>query len=374
LRVLHLLSSRGWSSDAYWAARISRELAYRGHEVTLACRSGTDERVIDRARAEGVDRVTTYAFRSGLHPGADVDDVRRLCAALADTDVVHVHRGKEHWLAAVANRLSRRSRPIIRTRHIVQVVRPHAGNLWLYRQATSLVVAVTEAIRQQYIAANLLPPERVVTLPGGVDHKAYPIGPAHLQARRRLGASPDKLLLGVVGGLRVMKGHAVVIEAAKRLATRAVRAHFVFIGRGSHEATLRAAIDRAELRDQVTIAGFAENLAEALSALDIALYVPVESEGMSRVIFEYMAAARPLIASSVGVVPEILVDGENALLVPAGDPDALAQAIARLLRDAPLRARLGESAQRLIADRFSGARVAEALEAHYYRLLNSASP
>lgn len=57
MRILQLVSCRGWSSDAYWAARISRELARRGHEVTLGCRRGTEAAVIERARAEGVERI-----------------------------------------------------------------------------------------------------------------------------------------------------------------------------------------------------------------------------------------------------------------------------------------------------------------------------
>ena len=374
MRILQLVSCRGWSSDAYWAARIARELARRGHEVTLGCRDGTEERVIARARAEGVDRITTFAFAGGLRPDADFGDVRRLRAAVAEADVIHVHRGKEHWLAAVANRLCRTPRPIIRTRHIVQAVRPHAGNRWLYQRATALVVTVTHAIRDQYLASGLLPASRVVALPGGADLKACPARPGTPDARRRLGGAPDNPLLGMVSGLRVMKGHGVVIEAAARLAAEGLRPRFAFVGRGSQETAIRNAIDRAGLGDQIMIAGFAEDLPAALAALDVALYVPVESEGMSRVVFEYMAAARPLIASRVGVVPEILNDGEHAVLVPGGDPDALAGAIARLLRNAPLRARLGESARRLLADRFSGARVAEALESHYDRLLSFASP
>src|SRR5947209_10924503 len=167
------MSCRGWSSDAYWAARITRELERRGHVVTLACRAGTEAKVIDRARAEGVQRVTTLALAGGVQPVSDGQDVRRLRDMLTTADVVHVHRGKEHWLAAVANRLAPTPRPLVRTRHIAQAVRPHAANRWLYRQATALTVTVTEAIRGQYIAAGLIAPPRVVTLPGAADAEAY---------------------------------------------------------------------------------------------------------------------------------------------------------------------------------------------------------
>src|SRR5439155_821052 len=221
VRILQLVSCRGWSSDAYWAARVSRELERRGHQVTLGCRAGSEARVIAPARSLGVRRTETFAFASGIAPLADAADVRRLVAKLAETDIVHVHRGKEHWLAAAANRLSRTPRPIVRTRHIAQAVRPHAANRWPSRTA-------------------------------GLDA-------------------------------------------------------------------------------QLTVSGFADDVPRALATLDLVLYVPLESDGMSRVVFECLAAGRPLIASRVGVVPEVLTDGVNAALVPAGDAAALADAIARLL-------------------------------------------
>jgi glycosyltransferase involved in cell wall biosynthesis len=367
VKILQLVSCRGWSSDAYWAARITRELERRGHAVTLGCRRGTDRAVIDRARAEGVARVETFRFAGGFRPGADLGDLRRLRAAVAAADVVHVHRGKEHWLAAASARLAG-GRPIVRTRHIVQAVRPHAGNRWLYGRATALVVTVTEAIRGQCLAAGLLAPERIVTLPGGADVEAYRPGPVDPGVRRALGVEDDRPLVGLVAGLRVMKGHRVVLEAAARLAREGVRPHIVFVGRGRMEATLRQAVSRAGLDGQVTLAGFVTDLPAVMAALDVALYVPLESEGMSRVVFEYLAAGRPLVASRVGVVPEVLADGEHAALVPAGDPGALAATLAALLDDPARCARLGEAGRRLLVERFSGARLAAALEAHYVRL------
>jgi glycosyltransferase involved in cell wall biosynthesis len=347
---------------------MTRELERRGHDVTLGCRAGTETRVIARVRQEGVERVTTLALAGGVRPGADARDVRRLRALLTAADVVHVHRGKEHWLAALANRLIATPRPVVRTRHIAQVVRPHAANRWLYRRATAFVVTVTEAIRRQYVAAELIDPDRIAALPGGADVDRYRPLPRDPDVYARFGGG-DGLLVGMVAGLRVMKGHDVVIEAAARLDARGLRPHVAFLGRGSREAAIRERIDRAGLADRVSTAGFVDDLPSTLAALDVALYVPLESDGMSRALFECLAAGRPLIASRVGVVPEALTDGEHALLVPAGDAEALAVALARLLRDAELRRRLGEAGRRLVAQRYSGAKVAAALEARYASLL-----
>ncbi len=371
MRILQLVSCRGWSSDAYWAARVSRELERRGHEVTLGCRVGTDERVITPALQLGVRSIETFAFASGLKPLADPADVRRLAAKLAETDIVHVHRGKEHWLAAAANRLSRTPRPLVRTRHIALAVRPHAANRWLYRRATAWVVTVTDAIRGQYIASGLLEPERVTALPGGVDTEVHRPLPADPDIRRELGGEPDRPLVGVVAGLRVMKGHAVVIEAAGYLGARGLRPRFAFVGRGSTEPAIRAAIRAAGLDAQFTVSGFADDLPQVLAALDVVLYVPLESDGMSRVVFECLAAGRPLIASRVGVVPEVLTDDEHAVLVPSGDAAALADAIARLLGNAGIRERLGRAARKLVESRYSGAQLAAALETRYARLVTA---
>jgi glycosyltransferase involved in cell wall biosynthesis len=143
---------------------------------------------------------------------------------------------------------------------------------------------------------------------------------------------------------------------------------FTFVGRGAREGVIRDAVERAGLARHITVAGWAPDLPAVMAALDIGLYAPLESDGMSRVLFEYIAAGRPVIAARTGVVPEVLTDGKQALLVPAGDAAALTAALTRLLDDPELAARLGKAARRRLLEHYSGARVAEALEAHYARL------
>lgn len=368
LRILHLVSCRGWSSDAYWAARIVRELEQMGHQATLCCRASAPERLLKQIREMGVNGIRPLSLRSGLKPADDLSDLRQLMAWLPSYDVVHVHRGKEHWLAALANRLSSTPRPLVRTRHIVQAVRPHPANRWLYERATDVVVTVTEAIRRQYVAARLLPPERCVTIQGGVDLERFHPGVNGAPFRARLDAPPEVPLIGMVGGLRVMKGHRVVVEAASRLARQGIRPRFLFVGQGPTEPTIRKMIDARGLADQFTLTGFVPDLPEAIAAMDITLYVPLESDGMSRVVFEYLAVGRPLVASRVGVVPEVLTDGREALLAPAGDPAGLARALRRLVETPQLGPSLGRAGRDLVARRYSGARVAASLSEIYSSL------
>ena len=367
------MSCRGWSSDAYWAARVTVELERAGHQVILACRRGTEERVIDLARAAGARHIETLAFEGGLKPASDAADLRRLREWLPEVDVIHAHRGKEHWLAAVANRLSRTPRPLVRTRHIVQPVRPHALNRWLYRKATSLTVTVSEGIRRQLLAAELASPERVLALPGGVDAEAFRPGRSPMAFRRAHGLVGQAPMVGLLGGFRIMKGQLIALEALERLARSGRDFHGTLVGRGALELTIRAARARAGLTERVTIVDDEMDPVDAVAAFDVALYVPLESDGMSRVLFEYLAAGRAVIATRIGVVPEVLTDGETALLVPAGDPGPLAEAIGRLLDDAALRARLGTAARALVERRLSGARIAETLAARYATVVPAAT-
>lgn len=367
LRVLHIMSCRGWSSDAYWAAQAVRELGRLGHEAVLCCRAGAGG-VAQRVRELGVDGVRPLSLHSGFALRDDLADVRRLVAWLPGYDLLHVHRGKEHWLAALANRLSPAPRPLVRTRHIVHAVRAHSANRWLYGRATDVVVTVTEAIRRQYVAAELLPSERVVTVHGGVDHERFHPRVDGAPFRSALRVSPGTPLVGMIGGFRMMKGHRVVVEAASQLARQGLRPRFVFVGSGALEPAIREAIARAGLGEQIALAGFIADIPQALAAMDVTLYVPLESDGMSRVLFECLAAGRPVVASRVGVVPEILTDGREALLVPAGDAELLAAALRRLLESPALGQALGRAAGELVACRYSGARVAARLTEIYRSL------
>ena len=369
MKVIHLVSCSGWSSDAYWAARVCRELTRAGHEATLVCRRGTEERVVSRARGEGVQRIETLSLRSGLRPFTDLRDLRQLCGWLPGADAVHVHRSKEHWLAALANRVSGHRRPLVRTRHIVQPIRAHPLNRWLYGRATDLIVTVSEAIRRQCLAAGLAPAHRVVALPGGADGERFRPGGDGAAFRQELGLPAGLPIVGLVSGFRVMKGHAVVIEAAQRLAGAGRAFHLLFVGQGPFEAATREHVARAGLGDRASFLGFVEDPARVVGVLDIALYPPLESDGMSRALFEYLAAGRAVIASRVGVAAEVLTDDESALLVPGGDAPELARALDRLLSDGALRRRLGDRAATLAHERLTGARVTARLIDHYQRLM-----
>jgi glycosyltransferase involved in cell wall biosynthesis len=367
LRVLHLMSCRGWSSDAYGAGRLARELADRGHRVTFVARAGTEATVLGRLRDLGIAELRTLPFSGRRAPagiGRDVAAVRRW---LDEHDVVHVHRGKEHWLAAIAGRLGGHRVPLVRSRHIVAPVRPHALNRWLYRRATSHVITVSEAIRRQYLASRLVSPERVTALAGGVDARRFHPGADGRAFRAAHGVPAGAVAVGVLGGLRRMKGQDVLLRAVTALHRRWPGLHVVLVGGGRRAAALRALIEELGLRATTTMTGAVGDPERAVNALDVAVYPSLWSEGMGRVVFEYMAAGRPIVASRIGLAAEALEDGTTARLVPPGDPAALAGAIEAFLDDPAAANAAGRACRALVERRHGGAVLAERLEALYLR-------
>jgi glycosyltransferase involved in cell wall biosynthesis len=314
----------------------------------------------------GVDDFQTLDFgRGGIWSGwIALQAIRRLAES---HELIHVHRGKEHWLAACANRLLTAPRPIVRTRHIVHPVRAHLANRWLYRRATDAVVAVTDGIRLAYLRSGLVIPNRIVTVHGGVDTDTF-----SPQGRGSPGTAgvEDRPVVGLVGGLRVMKGHRMMVSALARLKQNGVKFSALFVGQGSQEAIIRSEIRENDLEEEITLVGFVPDLAAAMRAFDVAVYAPLESDGMGRVVFEYLAMGKPLVATRVGVVPEILTDGQDALIVPPGDPDSLTHAISRLLSDRSLASRLGEAGRALVEARYSGKCLAQNLTDLYHALLS----
>lgn len=188
-------------------------------------------------------------------------------------------------------------------------------------------------------------------------------------------ASPGAVSVGLVATMGKWKGHRVFIDAISRLpANLPVRAYLV--GGGIY-ATAGSEVDPAELRamiaergmaERVGLTGFVAEPADAMRALDVVVHASTQPEPFGLVIAEGMACGRAVVATAAGGAGEIVTDGADALAVPPGDAEALASAIARLARDAGLRARLGAAGRATAERRFDRTRLAAEV-APIYRAL-----
>jgi len=293
-----------------------------GAEVTVCGPAATGEMF---ALPETGARFVPVQIGTSPRPVADAAAVRRLAAGLYRADVVHAHGLRAGLLAGLA------ARP--RTPYVVSWHNALLGTGVRRRAMVVLELLVARrATVTLAVSADLV--DRVRAL-GGRDARLLPVPAPPLdpstqpvaQVRGELGAA-DRPLVLAVGRLHSQKGFPTLIEAASRWADRAPPPLVAIAGEGPAREELAASI--AAGGNAVRLLGHRSDVASLLAAADVVV-LPSRWEGSPLAAQEALSAGRPLVACAVGGVPDLVGDG--AVLVPAGDPAALAAAVSRLLDD-----------------------------------------
>jgi len=172
-------------------------------------------------------------------------------------------------------------------------------------------------------------------------------------------------VVGIVGRLIPCKGHRYFLEAAKTVLEQVPRARFVIVGDGPLGPDLRRRARRLGIERQVIFTGFQRKELSSLYAIMDVLVLPSTYEPFGNVSLEAMAFGKPVVASNVGGIPEVVVDGETGLLVPPGHSASLAQAVLLLLKDKELARQMGKAGRKRLRNYFTRERAIKELEQIY---------
>jgi glycosyltransferase involved in cell wall biosynthesis len=280
-------------------------------------------------REHGTDIVQTYFLDSAYLgvPLARLAGIRK---------VVRVRNNLGHWLTPTHRWLGR-----------------------IVGRLADVTLTNCEPARQALLAAEGGPPGKVVVLENGVDLDRFTALPPS-----KNGSAPR---IGVVANLRPVKGVDVFIRSAARLATDYPAATFHIAGQGEQRPELERLIVELGLGDRVTLHGAVADVPAFLANLDVAV-LPSRAEGMSNAVLEYMAAGRPVVATDVGANGHLLGNGEFGVLVPPGEPEALAVGIRQILADPLIAAGIAATARRHVQDNYSRDAMRLQFEDFYRRL------
>jgi glycosyltransferase involved in cell wall biosynthesis len=349
MRILHVDPERGWGGGEVQVTTLLRELDRRGHVSTLAA-DGRGPLL----RAAGEIGVATVPL--GIRNNFDVGAGLRLRRLVHGHDVVHFHTARAHAMAPACRGLGAR---LIVTRRMDYVPAGGPYARYLYNRAVDAVIAISEGVRDALVRGGV-ERDRIRVVPSGIDvERLAPAPEARAALRREWGIGPDVVAVLMLGALERRKGHAVLLGAVAELGDDL---RYVFCGDGSERAALESAA--APFRGRVVFAGHRRDVAACLAAADV-VAMPSLHEGLGVAALEAMAAARPVVASRVGGLGEVVVDGETGVLVPPSDPPALAAGLARLAHDPGLRARYGAAGRARVLALYSSARMAEGTLACY---------
>ena len=225
-------------------------------------------------------------------------------------------------------------------------------------------LAVSGVVRDEYLGCGV-EAERIAVIPNGIDTQRFtPAPPEDRRAlREELGLPQDGRVFSYAGKLDLGKGLEGLLRVWQQLAGEFCTAHLVLVGGGerhflSCEPALKAFVVEHGLASRVTFTGYVDNVPDYLRVSDFFVF-PSESESFGIALLEALACELPAVSTATGGAEEIITDGENGLLVPVGDEDALFSAMARLLREPDRAVEMGRRGRETVLSRFSMVRVAE---------------
>ncbi len=342
--VVHVASGREWRGGQRQVWLLARELARLGVRQVVV--TGAASALAARLGSDGIP-VLPVRWRAGLDPrvpGAIRTELRRGAALL------HAHDAHALTLAGVAGLFALPRRvPLVVTRRVDFPLR----RMGFWRGAQR-VIAISDAVAA-VLRADGIDPARIAVVHSGVD-LAQAEGATPLGLRSRLGIPDGALLAAHVGALVPHKDQATLLRAAALARPRCPALHWVLAGEGVLLGELEALRDALELGDRVHLVG---RLADPLGLLAEADLFVMSSrhEGLGTTVLDAMARGIPIASTAAGGLPEMLADGAG-LLVPPGDPPALAEAVARIVNQPALRGELSARARTAVR-RFTARRMAE---------------
>jgi glycosyltransferase involved in cell wall biosynthesis len=357
MKIMEIVSACGGGMNGAMlhALLLSRELARRGHEVTMLCHGGSW-----LAQQLASDPIEVLA--SDLHRWP-TDELRRISAVIGDRsiDVVHTHMSRAHafgvllrWFAKVPSVATAQSR--------------HIQLHWMFND---YVVAACDATRRYHRRHNLVRAARIETIHNFIDHRRIlEVPQASRDAmRNELGLNDSAKLIGVVGHIIPRKGLIHLVNALPAILAAEPNTLLLAVGFQDkyYLAKVQAAAENLGVTSSIIWLGHREDVADVLSILD--LYVlPSLEESLPLTILEAMATGLPVVATNVGGIPECVQAGVTGTLVPPGDSQSLARAVIALLGDTGQRHRYGQAGRLRAIEHFSLERHAQKIEAVFARL------
>ena len=337
------------------------------------------EEGIDKAKRKGVKVIILPSMVRSIRP---IKDLKAFFALIwlifkEKPDIVHTHSSKAGILGRVAAKLC--SVPnIIHTPH-GHVFYGHFGVFAsriflriekLLSRITDRMVALTDGEMVDYINMSVCPQEKLLKIHSGVDVKRFMQSNGNdVEKRRSLGLDQNGKVVGFVGWLLPIKGPEYLLKAMKYVWQKYPETSLIFVGKGELDIDLRARALETSTNGKVKFLGWREDIDEIMPVFDM-LVLPSLNEGMGRVLVEAMAAGKPVVASSVGGIPDLVQDGRTGYLVPPADEKALAEAIKKLLDDPEKAWEMGQNGKQH-CQQFSLEAMIAKLDALYADLINN---
>ena len=382
-RILRVIARLNMGGPALHVSYLTKGLETRGYHTTLvAGKLARGEDSMSYVADElGVEVVPLVAMHREVSPVYDPVAVTRLVGEIRRVrpHILHTHTAKAGAVGRAAALLAGDARPpvIVHTYH-GHVLRGYFDPVrtQFFRETeralarhTNRLIAVGPQVRDDLVELGVAPAEKFSVIRLGIDLDSRVLTvDRRAEFRRLFGIPEDRFVVGWIGRMTAIKRVPDILAAFKALRDRGVEATLCLVGDGpDRDAVEQLASDLGIVRD-ILFVGYQRDVAPYYAFFD-AFLLPSANEGTPVVAIEALASERPVVATRVGGVPDVVDDGEDGFLVEVGDIPALADRLEQLARDPELRARMGKTGRERVVPRYRVERLVDDVDALYRELL-----
>jgi len=368
------LTVKGLDKERYEAILI-RGLSYESNMGTSETRAV--ESCLEDAGRNGVRILTIPELVRRIYPLSDLRAFLKLIRIFREErpHIVHTHTSKAGLLGRWAARLA--GVPVI-------VHTPHGHVFWGYfnewktklyiflerltATITDRIITLTAQEKKDHLRYHIAHENKFTVIHSGVDLNRFSNVQANgTEMKDKLGIPEQTFVVGTVGRLTAIKGQKYLIEAAKKMLAKQPETVFVFLGDGELMDELKMLATNLGIKDKVRFLGWRPDVAEVMSTFDV-FVLPSLNEGMGKVLVEAMALGKPIIASNIGGITDLVIHEENGFLVPHADADAIARSIKSLYCHPAKRKEMGGNGKRKALE-YNSYSMSEMIDQLYIELL-----
>lgn len=382
VRILRVIARLNMGGPALHVSYLTRGLDQRGYSTTLV--AGELARGEDSmsfvADELGIEVIDVPELRREISPISDPAAIRRLVREIQRVrpHILHTHTAKAGAVGRTAALLAGDARPpvIVHTYH-GHVLRGYFGPIRtrFFRETeralarhTTRLIAVGPEVRDDLVALGVAPAEQFVVIRLGIDLEQRVGSERRAEFRHLFGIPEERFVVGWIGRMTTIKRVPDVLLSFRALLDRGVDAALCLVGDGPDRPAVEQQAAELGIARHILSVGYQEDVAPYYSFFD-ALVLPSANEGTPVVAIEALAAGRPVVATRVGGLPDVVSEGEDGFLVEVGDVEGVAAALERLARDPALRLRMGAAGPPRVVPRYRVERLVDDVDELYRELL-----
>ena len=369
MRILQVLNTLNWSASSAYCINVSYELIKLGHEVLILTEPGYALNHIKELGIPYDDRLSIDKYN--IFSYLDAIKLLKKTYKSFKPDIVSAHVNKNAWMPAVVAKLAFPQAVVVRVRQDIASPNRHLLNLWVHHKLTDHIICGSE-LHKEICCKNLfLSPEKISIIYGSVDSDKFNPNAYDKNIRKNLNISEDDFVVCLLGRLSPVKGHEYALKAISLLKDLPVKVKLLCIGYEAQRSFdwLKEEANRLGILDRLITVDYCDNLPAVLNSIDVGIISSLGSEANSRAALEYMACEKAVVATKVGVLPELIKENENGFLVEPGNSEALANALKELALNKEMCKLFGKASRRIVEENYTIKEFGKKTEALYKSLL-----